>query len=144
MISIDLARKISLGPRQERNLAHLGQIHPHRIIDPLRCHHPLEHRGRRLGRALVLGHGRAGGAGNDGSAAVRVRVVDDLDALVFERHEELIHSLRWNESILEDRVDLSVAQKALAVAFFEQHLDGLFDLVGHGSAGVLEVGEPGC
>src|SRR5262245_18944185 len=114
---------------EQRDLAHLREVHAHRVVDALRRHAALENRRDRLGHDL---RGRPALALGD-TRSLDVGIVDHLDAALLERQEDLVHPLGRHEAVLQERIDLRVREEALLGAFLGQEIDGLLDFLGHGS-----------
>ena len=96
-------------PRQERNLGHLGQIHPDRIVAGVgrRAGDRLVASGRRLGlrrRALDGRHDRRGG------------LVEEIDPLFLEGDKQGVDLLGVNGLVREVGIDLIEGQVALGTA----------------------------
>ena len=90
---------------EQRHLAHLVHVHPHRVVQDLQPGVFLFFRFRRLG-ALDFG------------------VVNDLDVEVAQLGIELIQILR-RQTVGQDVVDVVVGDVAVLVRQVQQRLDGL-------------------
>src|SRR5262245_7092639 len=120
-----LGQRDFLVAAQERDLAHLREVHPHRVIDAAAVL-LFEKAEIDLGTQLVVNFGGLGGAT---LALLGLRLVDQLDALVLEQDQELIQFLGVDGVIRQIVVDLAVCQVAFLLALVEQSFQALVDLL---------------
>ncbi len=118
---------------QERNLAHLGQIHADRVVDAPRD--LVEILGGELGflvlerllDEVVIGFVIQIARGEQ--AVLRLVLVDQLDAHLVERLEQTVDALRARRLVGQIVVDLVERQKATTFAQVEKRFEALVQLV---------------
>ena len=104
---------------QKRNLAHLGQIHTHRVIDPTAI--IIFEIGDFLTPGSLILH----------QAAVTLfgfAVIDQLDALLLQFHQKLVELVWAGILIGQGLVDLAIGQVALFLALIHEILECVLDL----------------
>ena len=118
---------------QEGDLAHLGQIHADRVVDPPRD--LVEVFGRELGFLVLqrlLGEVVVGlviEVARGEQAAFRLVLVDQLDAHFVERFEQAVDALGARRLVGQIVVDLVERQKAATFAQIEKRFEALVQLV---------------
>jgi len=113
--------------RQQGDLAHLGQVHPDGIVDPLGDGFELF-----LGGLLVLVLFLL--AVGERLPAIDLGLVQQFDAQLVERHQERIEPVRRDGLIGQVVVHLLVRQVATFFALGDESLDTGFQGVGHSMA----------
>ena len=138
-----LGKEDLLGAGEQRNLAHLGQVHTHRIInllgqDPLqglRCSALLDldssRRARSLGLGLGLGKFAHGVLATLGGVGWPALAIHELYSRILQTLKDLVHLVGRNKLIFEQLVHLGKGQEAFRTAFISKKLDGLVDFYSH-------------
>ncbi len=118
---------------QERDLAHLGQIHPDRVVDAPRD--LVEILGRQLG-FLVLQRlldqiivGLVIEVARGEEATLRLVLVDQLDAHLVESLEQAVDAFGARRLVRQIVVHLVEGQESATFAQFEERLEALIQLV---------------
>ena len=108
---------------EQWDFAHLRQVHADRIVDAPAVFlvHEAEFQFGRISSSEAAG--RAGGL-----ALLGLRFVDQLDALLFEKDQDLIDLLGIGVVIRQMVVDLIVGQEALFLARLEQSFQAVIGL----------------
>ncbi len=111
-----LGKRDFFGPRQQRDLGHLGQVHADRIIAGVR-----RRRCDRLVAARLRSTRLGGRRCRRGNLLARLgRSVYEFDSLLLERDQEAVDLLRVNRFVGEVGVDLIERQIALGLAGHDQ------------------------
>ena len=117
---------------EQRDLAHLREVHADRVVDLLRPR-PVEEEGRivvivpflvfldlrRLG-VLVLGVHRRKGAAAARLALLLLLLVDDVDSQFLEGREDRVDPIPGDHVLGEETVDVLVGEEPLPLAFLDQ------------------------
>ena len=116
---------------QERDLAHLGQVHPDRVVDPPRD--LVEVLGGQLAVVLVDRLvdqlvGLVVEVARGEQARLGLVLVDQLDAHLVERLEQAVDLLGATRLVGQVVVDLVEGQEAAALAQVEERLEALVQL----------------
>ena len=104
---------------EQRDFAHLGEVHAHRIVDAAAVAFLVDE-GQVEFADLGFGLGGVPRRRGPGFAFLGLRLVDQFDALLFEEHEQLIELLGVDGVVGQVFVDLAVGQVTLFLARFEQ------------------------
>src|SRR5208282_1585670 len=132
--ALDLLGEVDLlFPGEQGNLAHLGQVHANRIVDPSRD--VFEILGRELGFLVLEGLlgqivvGLVIQITRGQQAGFRLVLVDQLNAHLIERLEQAVDALGARRLVGQKVVDLVEGEKPPPFAQLEQRLDALVQLV---------------
>gem|GEM_PF-1741872 len=118
--------------RQQGNLAHLGQVHPNRIVDPPAfafADDPLEFFVFLDGQLVFLDADGLGIGEVLFADLQRVAFVVNLHAQLVERHQQTVEARRGNRLVGQLVVDLFVGQKTIFLAGLNNDPNLGFDLI---------------
>jgi hypothetical protein len=110
---------------QQGNLTHLGEVHADGIVDAAAVGFLFEE--GEVEVAVVVGGAGAG----TGLTLLRFRLVDQLDALFLQEHEQLIEFFGIDGVVRQVLVDLAVGQISLDLARIDERFQAVVDFQFH-------------